>query len=95
MFYKFASTSDIINMAYERKNPITDSDKIRLQQIGKRIIELRKRTGLTVEFFCGKNLIPRISYSALERGTNFHMTTLLKVLHVHDISLEEFFKGIQ
>jgi len=82
-------------MAYERKNPISDSDKTRLEQIGHRVIELRESTGLTVEFFCGKNMIPRISYSALEKGKNFHMSTLLRVLEVHKITIEDFFKGIQ
>ena len=81
-------------MEYQRKKAILDSDKVRLQLIGQRVLELREATGLTVESFCMKNRIPRISYTALQNGSNFHMTTLLKVLDAHKIRLDEFFMGI-
>jgi len=62
----------------------------------KKIFDLRKSTGLSLERFCARNEIPRISYSNLESGKNFHMTTLLKVLDAHTEvkSLESFFKGL-
>jgi transcriptional regulator with XRE-family HTH domain len=83
-------------MAYERKNPISDNDQKVLTAIGNKILELRKSTGLSLERFCSKNDIPRISYSNLEAGKNFHMTTLLKVLSVYkDIkSLSDFFRDL-
>jgi transcriptional regulator with XRE-family HTH domain len=83
-------------MAYERKNPISDNDQKVLTAIGNKILELRKATGLSLERFCSKNDIPRISYSNLEAGKNFHMTTLLKVLAVYkDIkSLSDFFRDL-
>jgi transcriptional regulator with XRE-family HTH domain len=83
-------------MAYERKNPISDNDQKVLTAIGNKILELRKATGLSLERFCSKNDIPRISYSNLENGKNFHMTTLLKVLSVYkDIkSLSDFFRDL-
>lgn len=83
-------------MAYERKNPIPDQHQEILNAIGKKILELRKATNLSLERFCAKNDIPRISYSNLEAGKNFHMTTLLKVMGTHPEvkSLENFFKGL-
>ena len=83
-------------MVYERINPIPDRHQEVLDAIGKKILDLRNTTGLSIERFCAKNDIPRISYSNLEAGRNFHMTTLLKVLDAHtDIkSLESFFAGI-
>lgn len=83
-------------MAYERKNPISDNDQRVLTAIGNKIYELRKGTGLSLERFCSKNDIPRISYSNLEAGKNFHMTTLLKVIAVYkDInSLSNFFSNL-
>ena len=83
-------------MAYERKNPISDNDQKVLTAIGNKIYKLRKATGLSLERFCSKNEIPRISYSNLEAGKNFHMTTLLKVLSVYkDIkSLSDFFSNL-
>jgi transcriptional regulator with XRE-family HTH domain len=83
-------------MVYERINPISDKHQEVLDAIGKKILELRKTTGLSIERFCVKNDIPRISYSNLESGKNFHMTTLLKVLDAHpDVkSLDNFFNGL-
>jgi len=83
-------------MAYERKNPISEDHQAILVAIGRKILELRKSTGLSLERFCAKNDIPRISYSNLEAGKNFHMTTLLKVLSVHTEvkSLGDFFSQI-
>jgi transcriptional regulator with XRE-family HTH domain len=67
-----------------------------LNAIGKKILDLRKNTGLSIERFCAKNDIPRISYTNIESGKNFHMTTLLKVLDAHPEvkSLNGFFSGL-
>lgn len=83
-------------MAYERKNPIPDKHQEILNTIGNKILDLRKTTNLSLERFCARNDIPRISYSNLESGKNFHMTTLLKVLDAHPEvkSLESFFSGL-
>jgi transcriptional regulator with XRE-family HTH domain len=83
-------------MAYERKNPIPDKHQEILNTIGNKILDLRKTTNLSMERFCARNDIPRISYSNLESGKNFHMTTLLKVLDAHPEvkSLESFFSGL-
>ena len=83
-------------MAYKRKNPISKEDQDILTAIGNKILTLRKSTGLSIERFCAKNDIPRISYTNLEAGKNFHMTTLLKVISAHPEikNLHDFFKGI-
>ena len=83
-------------MSYKRKNPISPEHQDILIAIGKKVQELRKQTGLSIERYCVKNDIPRISYSNLQAGKNFHMSTLLKVLSSHpDVkSLGQFFDGI-
>ncbi len=83
-------------MAYQRINPISVQDQKVLTAIGKKIYKLREATGLSLERFCSKNDIPRISYSNLEAGKNFHMTTLLKVIAAYkDIkSLNDFFRDL-
>jgi hypothetical protein len=83
-------------MTYERINPISERHQKMLSSIGKKILDLRIGTGLSIERFCAKNDIPRISYSNLEAGKNFHMTTLMKVLDAHNesSSLGDFFKGL-
>ncbi len=84
------------SMAYERIKPITDTHQAVLKAIGDKIQTLRKSTGLSVERFCAKNDIPRISYSSLESGKNFHMTTLLAVLSKYPEikSLSDFFRDL-
>jgi hypothetical protein len=83
-------------MVYERINPISDRHQETLTAIGKKILELRRSTGLSIERFCVRNDLPRISYANLEAGKNFHMTTLLKVLAAYPEikSLGDFFMGI-
>ena len=83
-------------MVYKRKNPISVQDQKVLTAIGNKVYKLREATGLSLERFCSKNDIPRISYTNLEAGKNFHMTTLLKVLDAHkDIkSLNDFFSNL-
>ena len=83
-------------MAYKRKNPIPEDHQAILTAIGHKILELRKSSGLSLERFCAKNDIPRISYSNLESGKNFHMTTLLIVLSKYPEikSLSDFFRDL-
>ena len=83
-------------MAYKRKNPIPEDHQAILAAIGQKILELRKSTGLSLERFCSKNDIARISYSNLEAGKNFHMTTLLVVLSKYPEirSLNDFFRDL-
>jgi transcriptional regulator with XRE-family HTH domain len=83
-------------MAYERINPISAEHQAILNAIGEKVQNLRKKTGLSIERYCVKNDLARISYTNLQSGKNFHMTTLLKVLSVHpDVkSLSQFFSGL-
>jgi transcriptional regulator with XRE-family HTH domain len=83
-------------MAQTRKKPIPENQQVILKAIGNKIRELRKGKELSIEKFCMENKIPRISYSNLEAGKNFQMTTLLAIIEAHpDVkSLADFFKDI-
>ena len=68
----------------------------RILKIAERLKELRIENGYTsYEQFAFDNDIPRVQYWRLETGTNFTINTLLKVLDAHQISLSDFFKGLQ
>jgi len=71
--------------------------KIRIKKIGERIKELRVKKGFTsYETFAFENDLPRVQYGRLERGAaNFHIATLLRILDIHKITLEEFFEGLK
>ena len=87
----------LIKMGYERINPIGQEHQAVLNAIGTKVQSLRKTTGLSIERYCVKHDIARISYTNLQSGKNFHMTTLLKVLDAHPEikSLSDFFDGIE
>ena len=64
-----------------------------ISKIGLKLKKLRIEKGFTsYENFAYQNDIPRIQYWRMEKGTNFTIKNLLKILEIHKISLEEFFK---
>lgn len=68
----------------------------RIAKIGERIRQLRVDAGYTsYETFAFDHEIPRVQYGRMEKGVNFRVATLMRILDVHKISLEEFFKGLK
>ena len=68
----------------------------RIIEIGNRLKELRLEKGYSsYETFAWDNEIPRIQYWRMEKGTNFTISSLLRILDAHQISLEEFFEGFE
>lgn len=67
-----------------------------LVTIGSKLTELRKQKGYTShESFAFDNDLPRVQYWRLEKGkSNFTIKTLMKVLVIHNISLDEFFNSL-
>jgi transcriptional regulator with XRE-family HTH domain len=76
---------------------LTPKHIARIKRIGERVKELRIKKGFTsYETFAFENELPRVQYGRLERGAaNFKMATLMRVIDIHKITLEEFFKGIK
>ena len=68
-----------------------NADK-RLQKIGAKIKKLRIEAGYTsYEDFAWENELNRVQYWRMEKGSNFTINSLLKILDVHRLTLEEFF----
>ena len=72
------------------KEEILDSA---LKNIGLKLVELRKEKGYTShESFAYDHDIPRMHYWRIENGkTNITIRSLMKILHVHNLELTEFF----
>lgn len=67
-----------------------------LTAIGERIKELRIKAGYTsYEKFALTHGLEGKQYWRLEAGKNFKMTSLFRILEIHNLSLEEFFKGLR
>lgn len=64
-----------------------------LKRIGLKLTELRKKKGYSShEDFAFDNEIPRVQYWRLEKGqTNVTMKSLIRLLAIHKITVEEFF----
>lgn len=66
-----------------------------LEAIALRLKELRKEKGYTnYEHIAFELGMSRSAYWRLETGVNFELKTLIKVCRLLNVSLEEFFKGI-
>ncbi|HYG04343.1 MAG TPA: helix-turn-helix transcriptional regulator [Chryseosolibacter sp.] len=65
-----------------------------LKSIGVKLAVLRRRKGYTShESFAYDYDIPRMHYWRIENGkTNLTIRSLMKILHIHNITLEQFFQ---
>jgi transcriptional regulator with XRE-family HTH domain len=74
------------------------NQKINLEElnaIANRLKELRKAKGYTnYEHIAFALEMSRSAYWRLETGANFELKTLIKICRLLDVSLEEFFQGI-
>ena len=72
------------------------SDEQRIREIAARIKKLRIEKGYTsYENFAFKEALDRKQTWRMEQGQNFRITSLFKILNALDISLEDFFKGLE
>ena len=67
-----------------------------LKRVGLKLAELRKQKGYTShEDFALDHDIPRVQYWRIEKGqTNITMKSLIRLLTIHKLTVEEFFSGL-
>ena len=71
----------------------TEHDVDVLKRIGERIKNLRIKSGYTSsETFSVKNDLSRVHYGRIEKGTtNITISSLVRILNIHGVTIEEFF----
>lgn len=75
---------------------LTNKQEKRLIKIGERLRELRKAAGYkSYENFAFDNELNRVQYGRMEKGANMTIASLIRVLEVHKMTLEEFFSGLK
>lgn len=80
----------------KRKGKLLDTDQQVYEKIGKRIKELRVNAGYTAaDKFAYENEIGRSQYAAWEAGQDMRISSLLRVLNAHSLSIEDFFEGMK
>lgn len=71
------------------------SIELKIKAISNKLKELRVSKGYTsYETFAFENELNRVQYWRIESGQNITLKTLIKVLQIHEKSLEEFFKDL-
>lgn len=71
---------------------VSKAGQKQLQNLGKRLVQLRKKSGFTnYEIFAYENKISRSQYGKYEKGADMQFTTILKICEAHGISLKDFF----
>lgn len=75
-----------------KKNP----SEIRLQKVGEKLKKIRiKAKYKSAETFAYDNELNRVQYWRMEKGANFTLQSLIKVLDIHKLTFEEFFKDLE
>ena len=60
--------------------------------LGKRLKQLRKEKGFTnYEFFAYENKIGRSQYGKYEQGVDMQFSSILKLIEIHGMTIQEFF----
>ena len=77
------------------EKPTSEEIDLLLKEIGAKVRTLRKSAFKNYEDFAKTYQFNKVTISRLENGENFTMTSLVQVLRVLDISLEDFFNGIK
>lgn len=68
----------------------------RLKQVGEKLKKLRvKALYKSAETFAFDNELNRVQYWRMEKGANFTMQSLMKVLDIHKLTLGDFFKDLE
>lgn len=92
MFHIWSNFYDTNFRLFDMEKSKKELDK-RIMFVAEKLQRLRKEKGYTsYENFALDNGLPRVQYWRMERGTNFTIGSLLKVLDIHQITLKEFFE---
>ena len=64
-------------------------------KVGRELKRLRIQSGYrSYEVFAWDNKISRIQYWKMEKGTNFTLKSLLLVLDIHNLKVDQFFNSL-
>ena len=89
----FSICISMATKANKKISGLLKENQEQLEKIGNRIKQLRLKAGYTsAEKFAYEHGIDRTQYARYERGEDMRITSLLKVVAAHGLSLQDFFK---
>lgn len=74
---------------------LLEEQKETQKKIGARLRQLREATGLSQEKFANQHELDRRQLSRVENGTNVETNTMVMYCRALNITLKEFFAGIE
>lgn len=82
-----------VRKSSKKKGAALDSNQKVFEKIGIRLKELRINAGYSAaEKFAYENEIGRSQYANYEKGQDMKISSLLRVLQAHNMTLEDFFQ---
>ena len=79
-----------------RKAVKLDDPQKEFKKIGKRLKQLRQQAGYTASLdFAYENEIHPAQYARYEAGSDLKISSLMRVLSFHNLTLQDFFAGIE
>ncbi|MDB2329497.1 hypothetical protein OAR37_02225 [Flavobacteriaceae bacterium] len=76
------------------KKQINEFEALKIK-VGRELKRLRIQSGYrSYEVFAWDNKISRIQYWKMEKGTNFTLKSLLLVLDIHNLKVDQFFNSL-
>lgn len=77
----------------ESKENLDENQKAQLLNMAERLRKLRIKKGYSsYETFAFDHGLNRANYGRYEKGANLRLATLIKILEVHGLTLEEFYR---
>lgn len=78
----------------DKKKEAKNEESIYLKKVGERLKYFRKKAGYSnSEYFAYENNLSRPQYGKYEAGANIQLNTLIRILKLMNVTLEEFFQG--
>lgn len=66
------------------------------KKIGNQLRELRRKAGYTAALdFAYEHNLPPAQYARYEAGRNMKLNSLIKILSIHNLTLEQFFRQMK
>jgi transcriptional regulator with XRE-family HTH domain len=80
---------------YKERRSLLEEQQYIQKKIGERFRTLRQATGLSQEKFANTHGLDRRQITRIEGGTNIQINTLVQLTYVLNITINEFFEGIE
>ena len=91
----YAANRSLYPMKSKDRRSLLEEQQEMQKKIGIRLRQLREVTGLSQEKFANQYMLDRRQISRVENGTNVEINTLVLYCYALEITVKDFFAGIE